>query len=74
MTKSSLIKIGSETAKLSINITVSNICGAPQIFDNFEPAVDKTSLRLFLLYSSQCQCWLFCWLFRVGYDTHDQMS
>ena len=38
------IKISSELAEISINITVSNICGAagaPQIFSNFEPAVEK---------------------------------
>ena len=34
-------KIGSETAKMSINITISNICGAPQILDNFVLAVEK---------------------------------
>ena len=64
-----LIKIGSETAEISINITISDICGAPQIFDDLNQPL-KNEIATFTFYFSKCRCWLFC----VGYDTHHQTA
>ena len=41
-----LIKIGSETAEISINITISNTYVPPRILDNLEKNVEKTKLPM----------------------------
>ena len=73
MTELSLFdfKIGSKMAEISINITISNICGAQQIFDYFEPAVEKRVSAFYVLFQPM-PILAFCWLFRLGYDMHNQ--
>ena len=70
MTKSSLlVKIGSEIAEISINITISNICGAQQMFDNLNQPLKKRDSALYVLFQPMTML-AFCWLFRAGYNTH----
>ena len=45
-----LIKIGSETVEISINITISNICVPPQILDNYNQLLKKQSNTLYFFF------------------------
>ena len=51
----------------SVNITISDICGAPETFGNFEPAVEKRDSASYVLFRQPMPTLAFCWLFRVGY-------
>ena len=72
MTKLSLFdQIVSETAEISINITISNTCVPPQILDNLKKPLKKRNSAFYIIFQPMPML-AFCWHFRVGYITHNQ--
>ena len=59
------IKIGSEAAEISLNITISNICVPPQIFDDLKKPLKKRNSAFYVVFQPMPMLDFLCGFFML---------